>query len=157
MKQTLNGQIALTKYHSLREFKERLRDGKLKAKAQNELLFLRDTTKFEYYVKRYQLDPEVEMRLIRSGRKDLFCIYFKFRRCHKSTETLLVHYPQALSIYAKYHSLRESVQMELVQQKKLQTAVKYIKKRELCDKALAFFREHAEKSLVVFYDREHKS
>ena len=50
MKQTLNGQIALTKYHSLREFKERLRDGKLMIKAQNELLFLRDTFKFEYYV-----------------------------------------------------------------------------------------------------------
>ena len=63
MKQTLNGQIALTKYHSLREFKERLRDGKLMIKAQNELLFLRDTFKFEYYVKRYQLDPEAERRL----------------------------------------------------------------------------------------------
>lgn len=60
MKQTLNGQIALTKYHSLREFKERLRNGKLMIKAQNELLFLRDTFKFEYYVKRYQLDPEAE-------------------------------------------------------------------------------------------------
>ena len=88
MKQTLNGQIALTKYHSLREFKERLRDGKLMIKAQNELLFLRDTFKFEYYVKRYQLDPEAERRLIRSGRKDLFCIYFRFRRCHRSTDTL---------------------------------------------------------------------
>ena len=86
MKQTLNGQIALTKYHSLREFKERLRDGKLMIKAQNELLFLRDTFKFEYYVKRYQLDPEAERRLIRSGRKDLFCIYFRFRRCHRSTK-----------------------------------------------------------------------
>ena len=135
MKQTLNGQIALTKYHSLREFKERLRDGKLMIKAQNELLFLRDTFKFEYYVKRYQLDPEAERRLIRSGRKDLFCIYFRFRRCHRSTESLLIHYPEALK------------------QKKLQTAMKYIKRRELCEKALAFFREHAEKPLVVFYDR----
>ena len=122
-------------------------------KAQNELLFLRDTFKFEYYVKRYQLDPEAERRLIRSGRKDLFCIYFKFRRCHRSTESLLIHYPEALSIYAKYHSLGESAQMEMVKQKKLQTAMKYIKRRELCAKALAFFREHAEKPLVVFYDR----
>lgn len=153
MKQTLNGQIALTKYHSLREFKERLRDGKLMIKAQNELLFLRDTFKFEYYVKRYQLDPEAERRLIRSGRKDLFCIYFRFRRCHRSTESLLIHYPEALSIYAKYHSLGESAQMEMVKQKKLQTAMKYIKRRELCEKALAFFREHVEKPLVVFYDR----
>lgn len=109
--------------------------------------------KFEYYVKRYQLDPEAERRLIRSGRKDLFCIYFRFRRCHRSTESLLIHYPEALSIYAKYHSLGESAQMEMVKQKKLQTAMKYIKRRELCEKALAFFREHAEKPLVVFYDR----
>lgn len=153
MKQTLNKQIALTKYHSLREFKERLQDGKLMIKAQNELLFLRDTSKFEYYVKRYPLDPEVERRLIQSGRKDLFCIYFKLRRCCRSAETLLIHYPKALSIYAKYHSLGESAQMEMVKQKKLQTALQYIKRRELCEKALAFFREHAEKPLVVFYDR----
>ncbi len=152
MKQTLNEQIALTKFHSLREFRERLQDGKLMMKAQIELLFLRDTFKFECYVKKYQLDQEVERRLIQSGRKDLFCIYFKYRRCTRSTESLLIHYPKALSIYAKYHALGESVQMAMVKQKKMATTLQYIKRRELCGKALLFFREHAEKKLVVIYD-----
>ncbi len=153
MGKTLDGQIVLTKYHSLQEFKQQIGEGKLKVKAQFQLLSLRDTTKFEYYVKRFQLDVDAERKLIEGNRKDLLCIYFRLRRCHAANESILIHYPQALSIYAKFHSLSETAQMEMVRQKKLQTAMKYIKKRRLCDKALAFFRDHADKPLVVFYDR----
>ena len=153
MEKSLNGQIAVTGYHSLQEFKQQIKEGKLKTKAQFQLLSLRDTTKFEYYVKRYPLDFAVERKLIEGNRKDLFCIYFRLHRCRAANESLLIHYPKALSIYAKFHSLPEAAQMEMVQQKKLQTAVKYVNRRRLCDKALAFFRDHADKPLIVFYDR----
>ncbi len=153
MKRNLDSQIALTRYHSLREFCDQIAEGKLKTKAQLELLTLKDTVKFERYVKKYQLDEEVERRLVSGHRKDLMCIYFPLYRCHASTERLLVHYPEALSLYAKYHSLRETAQMDMVKQKKLIAALKYIKRRELCEKAKNFFRSHAEKNLVIFYDK----
>ncbi len=155
--EALEQQIVLVKYHSLREFKERVKQGKLKLKAQFELLTLRDTTKFEYYVKRFQLDPEAERRLIKSGRKDLYCIYFPLYSCCSSAEELLTHYPRALSVYAKYHDLRENSQMSMVRQKKAKNTLKYLNKRErgLCEKARAFFRSHAEKQLIGFYDRNY--
>lgn len=152
MKRSLDSQIALTKYHSLREFCNQIAEGKLKTKAQFELLTLKDTVKFERYVKKYQLDEEVERKLIAGHRKDLMCIYFALHRCHASTELSLVHHPIALSIYAKHHALGEAAQMEMVRQKKMETAMKYIKRRALCPKARDFFRSHAEKKLVRFYD-----
>ena len=153
MKRSLDSQIALTKYHSLHEFSSQIAEGKLKAKAQMELLSLRDTVKFERYIKKYQLDEEVERKLIAGHRKDLLCIYFSYHKCRQSIEVFLVHYPVALNIYAKHHTLCETAQMEMVRQKKLDTAMKYIKKHELCKKAEAFFRSHASKELVIFYDR----
>lgn len=152
MKKTLTEQIVLTKFYSVPEFKEQLKDGKLRTKSQIELLYLRDSYKFEYYVKRFSLDSEVERRLFQIGRKDLFEIYFSLRRCHDSTEILLVHYPLALSVYAKYHTLRERSQMEMVKQKKCKTTMKYIKKRELCKKARSFFRQNAQKHMVEYYN-----
>ena len=153
----LDSQIALVKYYSMREFREALEDGQLKEKAQNELLFLHDTMKFEYYIKRFPLSVSVERRLIESNRKDLFCLYFKYRKCAQSNEKLLVHNPKALSIYAKYHSLSEKAEMEMVQQKKGATVVKYINRRELSSKVLGWFKGHASKELVVHYDRLYPS
>lgn len=154
MKRTLDGQIALTKYHSLKEFKEQLKDGKLKIKAQLELIFLKDSHKFEYYIKKFQLAPEVEKKLFQTGRKDLLEIYFSLRRCNDSSEFLLIYYPAVLSIYAKHHSLRTKAQIEMVKQKKIKTAMNYVKRRRLVIEAEVLFRKNAEKYMLELYDQK---
>ena len=146
---SLEGQIVLTRYYSFGEFKDRIRDGKLKLKAQFELIELRDTTKFEYYVKRFQLDPEAERRLVESKRPDLYRIYFPLRRLCPSAEKLLTRYPRALSIYAKYHRLREDAQMDMVRSRKAKNTLKYATKRILCDKVREFFNAHYEDKKVL--------
>ena len=151
--ETLDNQIALVRYYSLREFKDRISQGKLKVKAQFELIMLRDTAKFECYVNMYQLDPEAERKLVESGRRDLFEIYFPLYRCCSYVEALLVRYPKTLSIYAKYHELSKNSQKVLVRNKKAKNTLKYAKKRDLCEEARSFFRGHAEKALVLAFDR----
>lgn len=151
--ETLQGQYTMVKYHSMQEFKNRVNQGKLKKKSQIALLFLKDTEKFRYYVNLFQLDPEVERRLIKLGRKDLCHIYFSIHSCHPSVIATLVVYPKVLSIYAMYNELSNNSQMRMVRCKKAQSTLKYAPKRELCVEAKSFFRNHAQKSAVSVYDR----